>query len=75
MTQEHELIAPADAPRLDLLVAQALDVSRNQAATLIAEGRVQVVADRVEITDTRAPDTTLLNPLDGPDDPLVSIRG
>jgi 23S rRNA pseudouridine1911/1915/1917 synthase len=34
--------SPADAPRLDLLVAQQLDISRNQAATLIANGRVLV---------------------------------
>src|SRR5215471_347821 len=39
---EHELTAPADAPRLDVFVAQALDLSRNQAATLIAEGHVLV---------------------------------
>jgi len=34
--------APADAPRLDLLVATRLDLSRNQAATLIANGCVLV---------------------------------
>src|SRR5687767_10566331 len=34
--------APEDAPRLDLLVAQRLDMSRNQAATLIAGGHVRV---------------------------------
>jgi len=34
--------APSDAPRLDLLVAQQLDLSRNQAATLIANGNVTV---------------------------------
>ena len=34
--------APADAPRLDLLVASRLDLSRNQAATLIANGGVLV---------------------------------
>jgi 23S rRNA pseudouridine1911/1915/1917 synthase len=34
--------SPADAPRLDLLVAQRLDISRNQAATLIANGFVLV---------------------------------
>ena len=39
---EHELIAPANSPRLDVFVAQALELSRNQAATLIAEGRVLV---------------------------------
>ena len=34
--------APDDAPRLDVLVAQQLDLSRNQAATLIANGNVLV---------------------------------
>jgi 23S rRNA pseudouridine1911/1915/1917 synthase len=38
----HELSAPSDAPRLDVFVAGALDVSRNQAATLISNGRVTV---------------------------------
>jgi 23S rRNA pseudouridine1911/1915/1917 synthase len=38
----HEFDAPPDAPRLDLLVARHADVSRNQAATLIAEGHVSV---------------------------------
>jgi 23S rRNA pseudouridine1911/1915/1917 synthase len=38
----HTLEAPADAPRLDLLVASSLDLSRNQAATLIAGGHVLV---------------------------------
>jgi 23S rRNA pseudouridine1911/1915/1917 synthase len=50
---EHELIAPADAPRLDVLVAQALELSRNQAATLIAGGRV-LVAGRRERASYRA---------------------
>ena len=59
MTKEHELIAPADAPRLDLLVAQALDVSRNQAATLIAEGRV-LVAGRRERASYRAREGELI---------------
>ncbi|MEP6990262.1 MAG: RluA family pseudouridine synthase [bacterium] len=40
--QRHELVAPADAPRLDLFLAGALDISRTQAATLIANGRVAV---------------------------------
>lgn len=34
--------APDDSPRLDVLVAQQLDLSRNQAATLIANGNVLV---------------------------------
>ncbi|HEY6220014.1 MAG TPA: RluA family pseudouridine synthase [Gemmatimonadaceae bacterium] len=38
----HTLVAPADAPRLDLFVAAQLDLSRNQAATLIATGQVLV---------------------------------
>lgn len=42
---------------------------------LIAEGRVRVVGDRVEIADTRVPEASLLNPQDRSDDPLVSIRG
>src|SRR5437899_10618440 len=49
----HYLIAPADAPRLDVFVAQSLDLSRNQAATLIAEGRV-LVAGRRERASYRA---------------------
>lgn len=38
----HTLEAPVDAPRLDLFVAGSLDLSRNQAATLIAQGHVLV---------------------------------
>jgi 23S rRNA pseudouridine1911/1915/1917 synthase len=38
----HELHAPEGAPRLDLFVAAALDLSRTQAATLIANGHVSV---------------------------------
>jgi 23S rRNA pseudouridine1911/1915/1917 synthase len=38
--------APNDSPRLDLLVAGQLDISRNQAATLIANGRVTVEGRR-----------------------------
>jgi 23S rRNA pseudouridine1911/1915/1917 synthase len=38
----HELIAPDEAGRLDLFLASALDLSRTQAATLIANGHVSV---------------------------------
>lgn len=38
----ERFVAPDDAPRLDLLVAQQLDLSRTQAATLIATGNVLV---------------------------------
>jgi 23S rRNA pseudouridine1911/1915/1917 synthase len=38
----ERFVAPDDAARLDVLVAQQLDLSRNQAATLIANGNVLV---------------------------------
>jgi 23S rRNA pseudouridine1911/1915/1917 synthase len=41
-SSKHEFTAPGDGQRLDLLVAAALDLSRNQSATLIADGRVLV---------------------------------
>ncbi len=40
--RRERFAAPPDAPRLDLLVAEQLDLSRNQAATLIAGGHVLV---------------------------------
>jgi 23S rRNA pseudouridine1911/1915/1917 synthase len=49
----HQIDAPDDAPRLDVLVATRLDISRNQAATLIAEGHV-LVAGRREKASYRA---------------------
>ncbi len=51
----HEFTVDNDgAPRLDLLVAQRLGLSRSQAATLIAEGRVHV-GGRKERASFRAP--------------------
>jgi 23S rRNA pseudouridine1911/1915/1917 synthase len=47
------IVAPADAPRLDVLVATQLDLSRNNAATLIANGHV-LVAGRREKASYRA---------------------
>jgi 23S rRNA pseudouridine1911/1915/1917 synthase len=38
----ERFVAPANAPRLDVLVSRQLDISRNQAATLIANGHVLV---------------------------------
>ena len=38
----HTFVASDDAPRLDVLVATHLDLSRNHAATLIANGHVTV---------------------------------
>ena len=40
--RRRELTAPPDAPRLDVLVATQLELSRNHAATLIAAGHVTV---------------------------------
>jgi len=42
----ERFVAAADAPRLDLLVAERLDLSRNQSATLIANGNVLVNSRR-----------------------------
>ncbi len=39
---EFQLTAPDDAPRLDVFVASQLELSRNHAATLIAQGHVLV---------------------------------
>ena len=52
-TTHHSIDAPDEAPRLDVLVATHLDISRNQAATLIAEGHV-LVAGRRERASYRA---------------------
>jgi 23S rRNA pseudouridine1911/1915/1917 synthase len=49
----HELTAGPAAPRLDLFVAGALDLSRTQAATLIANGNV-LVNGRAERASYRA---------------------
>jgi 23S rRNA pseudouridine1911/1915/1917 synthase len=40
--RRERFAAPPDAPRLDVLVAERLDLSRNRAATLIAQGQVRV---------------------------------
>lgn len=46
MSETRRFAAPEDAARLDLLVSRELDVSRNQAATWIANGRVTVAGRR-----------------------------
>jgi 23S rRNA pseudouridine1911/1915/1917 synthase len=43
---EHRFVSPEDAPRLDVLVASNLELSRNAAATLIANGDVLVDGKR-----------------------------
>lgn len=40
--ERHDFVAGEDSPRLDVLVATRLDLSRNNAATLIANGHVLV---------------------------------
>ncbi len=42
---------------------------------LIAEGRVRVIAEKVEIDGWRAPEIALLNPQDGADEPFASTPG
>ncbi len=49
--------APADAPRLDVLVAARLDLSRNHAATLIAQGHVLVNGARQKASFRAEPGT------------------
>jgi 23S rRNA pseudouridine1911/1915/1917 synthase len=46
MATRHTITAVENAPRLDLLVATQLDLSRNHAATLIAQGHVLVEGRR-----------------------------
>jgi 23S rRNA pseudouridine1911/1915/1917 synthase len=75
----HELIAPGDAPRLDLFVAAALDLSRTQAATLIATGNVSVGgrAERASYHPTEGEPVVVVipapvsRPVVGEDIPLV----
>lgn len=79
VTARHDLVAPEDAGRLDLFVATALDLSRTQAATLIANGHVSVnggaqrasyrpvAGDRV-VVEVRTPATRVV---EGEDIPVV----
>ncbi len=77
----HELTATVDAPRLDLFIADALDVSRTRAATLIATGSVQVngrperasyrpAAGEKIVVDIAAPTT---HPVLAEDIPLTAV--
>lgn len=53
--RREEFAAPDSGPRLDLLVAAHLDISRNQAATLIAGGLVHVEGRREKASYRPAP--------------------
>jgi phosphoribosylglycinamide formyltransferase-1 len=62
----------------DRLSARILEIEHRlypYAVWLIAEGRVRVVADRVEIAGVRVPEMAVLNPQDILGDRLASIRG
>jgi 23S rRNA pseudouridine1911/1915/1917 synthase len=58
-SRRERFAAPADAPRLDVLVAGRLDLSRNRAATLIAQGRVLVDGARQKASFRPEPGTTI----------------
>ena len=77
----HTFDAPEDSPRLDLLVAGQLDLSRNQAATLIAEGRVTVDGRREKASHRAEPGQKVTveipeptgRPVEGEDIPLEIV--
>ena len=57
--RRERFAAPPDAPRLDVLVAGRLDLSRNRAATLIAQGRVRVDGARQKASFRPDPGATI----------------
>jgi 23S rRNA pseudouridine1911/1915/1917 synthase len=59
-------IPPADVPRLDVLVASRLDLSRNQAATLIANGHVLIDGRREKAAYRAVPGETIVVTLPPP---------
>lgn len=63
----ERLTAPADAPRLDVLLAQHLDISRNQAATLIANGQVTVDGRRERASYRAEPGEQVVATIPAPD--------
>jgi phosphoribosylglycinamide formyltransferase-1 len=64
-----------DEARLSARILEAEHRLYPLAVRLIAEGRVRVVAERVEIMNARIPDIVALNPQDRPGDPLASNPG
>ena len=73
MSERREFIAPAEAPRLDLLVAAQLDLSRNQAATLIANGRVLINGKRERASYRANPGEVVVVSL--PEPPAREVTG
>jgi 23S rRNA pseudouridine1911/1915/1917 synthase len=56
----HSFVGGTDAPRLDVLVAARLDLSRNHAATLIANGHVLVEGRRERASYRARPAETIV---------------
>jgi phosphoribosylglycinamide formyltransferase-1 len=61
-----------DEPRLSARILRAEHRLYPFTLRLIAEGRVRVIAERVEIAGTQTPTIVLLNPYDAADEPLAS---
>ena len=65
--RRHTIPVPAaDVPRLDVLVASRLDLSRNQAATLIANGHVLIDGRREKASYRASPGETVIVTLPPP---------
>ena len=65
--RRHVIPVPAeDVPRLDMLVARRLDLSRNQAATLIANGHVLIDGRREKAAYRARPGETVVVELPPP---------
>lgn len=64
----HTFVGGEDAPRLDVLVASQLDLSRNHAATLIANGHVVVNGRRERASYRARPGETIVVDLPPPPD-------
>jgi phosphoribosylglycinamide formyltransferase 1 len=64
-----------DEARLSARILEAEHRLYPFALRLIAEERVRVIGERVEVIDARTPDMMALNPKDYPGDPLATIAG
>jgi phosphoribosylglycinamide formyltransferase-1 len=64
-----------DEPRLSKRILEVEHRLYPMALRLIAEGRVRVIGDRVELTGCQAPEIAVLNPLDSAATALVSTAG
>jgi folate-dependent phosphoribosylglycinamide formyltransferase PurN len=64
-----------DEPGLSTRILKAEHRLYPMALRLIAEGRVRVIGDRVELAGCQVPDIAVLNPLDSAPTTLVSTAG